>query len=377
MASADLAVTKTASLTTAAMGQQITYTITVTNNGPDAATGVTLTDNVPGKACLNAIALSPEVGSYTYTGNTIKWSIGDLAAHSAVTMSVIVTARAAGALANTANVSGNETDPDPGNNSATAAVTVTGTDLPAADLAAWKTSCPEKPMAGSNFTYYISAINNGPAAASGVYVVDPLPPGLVPISASSSKGVCSINSSTVICTLGAMEPNARADIAIVVKAAVADSYQNTAYILSDKVVPDPNPGNNSAEVITIVSEAADLAITKTASPPTVILGQDVTYTITVTNHGPSSAAAVTVTDSLPPQANVKSITASQGTGCTPLEDNKYLCTLGTIAAGHTATITVSPPPLHLGLLPIRPQQLQQHLTLTPAITRQARARWLP
>ena len=112
MASADLSITKTASVSSATSGQQFTYTMVVKNNGPDTATGVYLIDPIPGNACLNAIATSPQAGSYTYSGNTIKWSTGSLNAGSSVTLNATVTAQAAGTLVNTSTVSGNEPDPD-------------------------------------------------------------------------------------------------------------------------------------------------------------------------------------------------------------------------------------------------------------------------
>lgn len=350
MPSADLSVSKTASPSTVSVGQQFTYTMTIENHGPDAATGVILTDPVPTNACLNAIATSPQVGNYTYTGNTIKWNIGSLSVNASVTLTATVTALAAGALVNTSTVIGNEPDPNPNNNTSTTTVTVTGSSAPSADLGLWKESCPPIVTAGTTFTYFLSAINNGPSQANDVFVTDPLPPGLIPLSATSSKGVCTISGNNVICQIGTLNLNERVNITINVKPIATDTFQNSAFISSNNLVPDPNPGNNMDSAITQVIAAADLAITKTASSETVFLGEVLTYTILVTNDGPSDATSVTVTDSLSPNVTLVSIVASQGTGCTPMGNSQYLCSLGTLANGAVATITILVKPTEPGCI---------------------------
>jgi len=340
MPSADLSVTKTASPNPVSVGQQFTYTIIVNNYGPDAATGVTLTDPLPANACLNAIAISPQIGHYTYTGNTIQWIIANLPVNSSATLTATVSALAAGELVNTSTVIGNETDPNPTNNNATEIVTVTGSATPSADLALWKESSPTTLTIGTSFTYVLSAINNGPSEADGVFVTDPLPPGLIPQSAISSKGVCTIIGNSIVCQIGTLTPNERVSISINVKPLATGTFQNSASIASNNLIPDPNPGNNTASAITQVIPATDLVITKTTSPETVFLGEMLTYTIEVTNHGPSDATSVLVTDSLPISVELLSIIASQGTGCTPIGNNEYLCSLGTIPSGAAATITI-------------------------------------
>ncbi|HKO54822.1 MAG TPA: Calx-beta domain-containing protein [Thermoanaerobaculia bacterium] len=85
------------------------------------------------------------------------------------------------------------------------------------------------------------------------------------------------------------------------------------------------------------AQAADLSITKTTAATGVAPGGTISYTITVTNNGPQAATAATVTDVLPPNTTFNSVTPSQGTcsGTTTV-----VCTLGGLANGGTATITL-------------------------------------
>lgn len=347
---ADLSIAKNTSATAVTVGQQFHYTITVTNNGPNAATDVIITDDVPAGLCLNAVAISPETGYYTYTGNAIKWTIPSLGNAASAVMTVTVTACSPGTLYNTGTVTAAESDPVPANNSTTAHVTVTGSAAPAADLALWKES-PAAVSPGTSFNYILSAINNGPDTAYGVVVTDTLPPGLVPQEVTASPvGAGTISGNTVTVHIGTMHPNDRVQITIRVLPTVADAFQNTASITGDGTVPDPNPGNNTATAITTVEPAADLGITKTASAATAVVGDTLTYTVTVTNYGPSAASTVVVTDRLPTTVTILSIAASQGSGCTPLGSNEYLCQLGTLPAGDAATVTITVRPDETGFI---------------------------
>ena len=83
--------------------------------------------------------------------------------------------------------------------------------------------------------------------------------------------------------------------------------------------------------------SADLSLVKSDSPDPVIQGQNLTYTLTVANAGPSAATQVVVNDGLPSGVSLVSATPSQGS-CTGTTD--VSCQLGTINAGQSATITL-------------------------------------
>src|SRR5207244_3562500 len=143
----------------------------------------------------------------------------------------------------------------------------------------------------------LKVTNNGPSTASNVTVSDPVPAQTSFVSATPSQGSCS---SAVSCSLGTLAPGGRATITIVVHvdSTASGSLSNTATVSSDQ--PDGDSANNSATEKTAVAQNADLLITKSDSPDPVTAGGTLTYTLSVSNAGPSTAAGpITVTDTLP------------------------------------------------------------------------------
>src|SRR3954468_9065634 len=78
---------------------------------------------------------------------------------------------------------------------------------------------------------------------------------------------------------------------------------------------------------------ADLSITKTDSPDPVVQGNNLTYTIKVTNSGPLDATTVVVTDNLPSTSDVDFVSATSASGTCTRASNTVTCDLGTIANG--------------------------------------------
>lgn len=118
--SADLSITKIDSPDPALVNGVVTYTLTVTNNGPVSATGVTVTDTLP--ASVSLLSVKSSQGSCAPGPNC---SIGDVANGANVTVTLVVEPHTAGPLTDTATVAGIEPDPTPGNNTATAITTIT------------------------------------------------------------------------------------------------------------------------------------------------------------------------------------------------------------------------------------------------------------
>lgn len=127
---ADLSITKSGAPNPVVSGNRLTYTLTVTNEGPGGATEVTVTDPLPNTVHFNSVASSQGTcarSTRAPKGGTITCKLGDLANPASASITIVVTTTTPGRLSNTATVSGNEEDPNPLNNSATATTTVIGT----------------------------------------------------------------------------------------------------------------------------------------------------------------------------------------------------------------------------------------------------------
>lgn len=120
---ADLSITKTGPATVPS-GGQITYTITVTNNGPDPSTNTTVTDTLP--AGVTFVSATPSQGSCSGT-TTVTCTLGTLANGASATIALIVnvTALEGAVIVNTATVDSDESDPTALDASGAATVTVT------------------------------------------------------------------------------------------------------------------------------------------------------------------------------------------------------------------------------------------------------------
>jgi uncharacterized repeat protein (TIGR01451 family) len=129
-ANADLALTKTASPDPAPAGGDMRYTLLVTNNGPDTATGVIVTDVLPGS--ITFMSASPSQGTCSGT-TTVTCSLGTIMNSMTASVEILVVTSGTGTITNSASVTSDASDPVPGNNSATldtSVVTGTATGVP-------------------------------------------------------------------------------------------------------------------------------------------------------------------------------------------------------------------------------------------------------
>jgi uncharacterized repeat protein (TIGR01451 family) len=110
----DLSVTQKASADPVAAGASLTYTVTVTNRGPDVATGVRLIDTLPAGAVLQSTSVSQ--GEAGHAAGTIIARIGTLPRGGKATLEIALVTGSAGTLANEVRVTGSGADPDPADN---------------------------------------------------------------------------------------------------------------------------------------------------------------------------------------------------------------------------------------------------------------------
>ena len=319
-ASADLAITKTGPANVLS-GSTVTYTLSVTNNGPSDAATLTVTDTLP--AGITFVSANGTGWACSNVGNvSVTCTRAALAAGvAAPPITVVVTAPAAnGTITNVADVTAATPDPDPTNNTSSLDTAVG----PAADVSLTKTG-PATAAPGSTVTYQLTVANAGPSDATAVSVTDTLPAGIVFVSATGTGWACtSTGNISVTCTRATIVAGATAPVVTVAVTAPmhAATLVDTATV--SNAVLDPDLSNNTGTASTTVGAVADLSLVKTG-PASVTAGGQVVYHLTVHNAGPDAAAGLSVVDSLP--AGVTFVSAG-GTGwaCTNSGNVSVTCT---------------------------------------------------
>ncbi|XVV15818.1 CARDB domain-containing protein [Actinoplanes sp. CA-131856] len=338
--SADLDVTITESADPATLGEEYSYTVTVGNKGPSAATGVT------GKVALSGAAhglrASSTRGACTTAVDEVTCPLGTLAKDATATITVTIETEAAGTITATATVDATETDPAAADNTATATTSVTTS----ADLGVTLADSPDTVALGGTYTYTATVSNKGPSPASGVTAKIMLSGAARTIrSATSTRGSCTTAAAVVTCPIGALDRAGTATITVIVEPQADGTI--TAGASVDATEPDPVTDDNTATETTTVTKSADLAVTLADSPDPAALGSTYTYTATVTNKGPSAASAVVAKVALSGAGRtILTVTSSQGT-CT-MATNEATCAVGGLATDGSATITVTVEPLAVG-----------------------------
>jgi uncharacterized repeat protein (TIGR01451 family) len=311
-------------------GGQVSYAITVTNNGPNAASNVTLSSPVP--AGLLPVSVSGDCTS-------LPCSFAHLARTASRTVTVVygVPADYAGAsIVANASVTSATVDETPANNSASTSTTVS--QVASADLEL-AMAAPATAGANANVSFTLTLTNHGPATANAISVADATPAGLTFVS---NAGDCA---HAFPCTFASLAPGASKTI--IATYAVPDGYAGASIVNTATVTSasDDNPANDSASATVAVTREADLAVAIQATS-NAVRGSTFTVTIAVTNNGPASASAVNVAASAP--AGVAFV-ANTG-ACT----TAFPCSFASVAPGapRLITTTYSVPSTYAGADPI-------------------------
>lgn len=218
---------------------------------------------------------------------------------------------------------------------------------PSADLAA-ATTTSGPAVAGTTSDYLIEVHNNGPTAAENVTVTDTLPSGTTFVGITGSGGFSCTGAGPVTCTKAIMNEGATALFTLTVDlpATLANGTSLTnAVTVSSSTTPDPSPANNTASVSNAVTTRADVAVTKTG-PTNPVAGTDQTYTITVSNQGPSAARTVNVGDQIPAGTAFQALSVPSGWSCikpavgTP-GPTSTTCTVSMLSPGVSVSFTLT------------------------------------
>jgi uncharacterized repeat protein (TIGR01451 family) len=226
--------------------------------------------------------------------------------------------------------------------------TQSGAYCASADLSITNAGTPNPVQPGNNITYTQVVTNNGPLNAVNASFIEAIPTNTTFVSLTAPGGwTCTTPAVGAAGNINCTNPSvANAAIgtftlAVKVAAATASGTQilDTASISSG--TNDPILTNNSASVLTLVGAAntANIVVTNSAAPNPVQAGQTITYTISVTNHGPAATSSITFSNAIPANTTFLSL-AQVGNAWTCTTTGTISCTIATLPAGGTTTFTL-------------------------------------
>ncbi|MFC5676780.1 isopeptide-forming domain-containing fimbrial protein [Aeromicrobium endophyticum] len=318
----------------AVAGSPATYVLGVTNAGPSTATGVTVTDELPDY--LTFVSGGGDGWTCAAVGQVVTCDLdGSVDVGDGKTKSVEITVDVAsghtGEIVNAAKAVATE---DPTGS--------TDTDLNTpdlvSDLAVVKTHTGDA-TAGESITYGVKVTNEGPSDTAGPIVVkDTVPTGMTYKSTSGAGWSCEEKAGTVTCTHedGLVDGASRSlQLTFDVKADAGPATVVNNVAVSGPNA-DPEPDNDTDADDTTIVDRANVKVAKSAAVSTVHAGDKVTWTIDVSNEGPSDADSIAVSDLLPSGVTVESI-SGDGWDC---KIEPLTCTRGVLAPGDAPSITV-------------------------------------
>lgn len=301
---ADLAIVKTSTPNPAAVGGNLTYVITVTNNGPLAATGVIITDTLPGGLSFSSLGSEIEVASVNCNlqGPTLLVCnvTTPLGVGESLPINLDFTPSAEGTLVNNVEVSANEPDPDTSNNTASTSTTVVEAN---ANLMITKQASPSPATVGQPLVYTIVFTNQGPSDVFGVTMVDSIPAGLTVNSVTPGAGViCNTSSGSVTCNMSTLAANNQASVTLNTTPNIVGTVINTATVTAsvgnDTFLSDNTDSTATAvaelEIVVDPSSSGNLVFNDPQGNPTTISvpvgGVDQTVKLVYTPVTPSAGA---------------------------------------------------------------------------------------
>jgi len=376
----DLAVTKTGTPNPLSLGQTLTYTVNFVNDGPSDASQVRIVDNIPdglkfttitgtidGVAIPSSAFTIPATAQDDNAANNddILIQIGNLTRGTtgSITLTAVILPGIQSSISNVATISTTATgliEANANNNQATANTTVNAS----ANFVITKVGSPSAVNAGGNLVYTIDVTNNGPADATNVVIADNIPDGIQVLASNVTVTFAGSSTPAVVVPPSASDTiaNNPDNITISIPSMVRNSGgtnnptpgSTARVVITARVLPETRgslvnqasvaateaQSSVSSTATTTVNNQVDLAITKIDLADPVVTGSTLSYTLTVTNVGSSTANNVRITDLLPNQLAFVSGSTSTGGSVTNI-NGTLTANLGTLPPGGSATVTIN------------------------------------
>ncbi|HEY3863682.1 MAG TPA: protease pro-enzyme activation domain-containing protein [Verrucomicrobiae bacterium] len=322
----DLSLTMSVTPNPTLVFSNVVYNLTVSNAGPSSAGAVVISQTLPPGF---SFVTSSNYPAQVTPGSTLQIAMGSVPVYGTATISIVASPTLPGLAVSTATVGSTGTDANPNNNSASASTVVS---LPTSDLSVSMAAFPPTILQGNLETFTIVVTNNGPFVAAGVTLTNVLPANATYISSSVSQG--SVFLPGTLFSLGALAPGSNAIVTVTVSPTGTGNVTDTASVGLGLFQTDPNLLNNTTSFTVTVGPSADLGVSASVKPATVVSGANYTYTGTVVNNGPSAATSVVFTQTLPGGTGLNASTfVSSSVAGVVVTNGVITWNIGTMASG--------------------------------------------
>lgn len=309
----DVSLTKTVDKDETYVGDTVTFTIEVGNNGDYGATNVIVSDPLPSGYSL----ISSQATSGSYDPATALWEIPFLDSNQNATLEMLVTVMDLEHYTNIAKLeSVDQIDSNASNDQDEASISL----VPLVDISLSKSVDKRAPNVGESVLFTLALTNNGPDTATNLEVEDVLPIGYTAgvINDNGKIDGSIIKWSIPSLPIGSMYLSYEATVNV--PTGVSGEYKNTAQLTKvDQMDPDSSPNNDDNDQSEddedshiIPTPIVDIDIVKSVEPDIGAVDDEVVFTILVTNHGPYEATNLGVIDDLPEGYSYVSATAERG-----------------------------------------------------------------
>lgn len=305
------------------VNDNVTFNITVSNLVDADITSVKITD----LNTANLTYVSTESGSpWSLSGDNV-WSLDNLPANGESSLIVTFLITNNGTSINVANASIFD-----GKENKSANVSLEAVNLVVLDIT--KVANVSEVYVGDNVTFTINVTNNGQSTAHNAVITDELNSAFKIVGTDHSAQV---SGQTVTWTIDEIAPGESVAVTVTVTVLANGTFNNTAVVKSDENETETNNSTN------ITVKHVSLEIVKEGNTTDVLIGEEVEFTITVTNVGDATATNVVITDAIPDGFVAKDFSGEIDVGTlAPGESKEFTIVVTAVKSGewiNTASVT--------------------------------------
>ena len=316
---------------------QLIYELTVTNAGPNSASNIILTSNL-----ADDVTFTADNNDCTAAGQIVTCTLSQLEANDNTKFSIYVTTgETMGTIDFTSNIISDATDPELVDNQITKTNEIGSQEIDLMVLDAIATPDTTWLNVGSDITYAVQVQNNSTdTIATGVRLTANLPAQMTYIQKAED---CQFTGSQVSCPLTNINPSDSQTINLTLRAIQTGTNVVTNFaITGDGTDTNPNNNSNSTSLEKVIGSVADFVVTATGDSDSVLVGDNINYSIEIINNGPNEADAILNVNLAGNNIAVAVSEANCGSG------TNFSCNFASVLVDEPKTVSIDVTPTEIG-----------------------------